>query len=562
MFRIPHIGWTLAAGVIALLLLAPILFLAYLAASSGLEEFWNALRASASKAMLTTILLMAGVAFLTAVTGTGLAYLITFFRFPGRRYLAWLVVLPLALPPYIAAYGFVEFTDYSGPIQSGLRWILSNTTMADLDRRILSRDYWFPDFTSLGGAVFMLSAILYPYVYLTVRATFAMQGAHVAEVARTLGASTWTVAVRIVLPLAAPAILLGVILCLMETLNDIGAVTYLGVFTLTHQIENVWINRGSLGGAAAIALLLFAVVLMLIILEQVARRGTAFFEHRTGRGQISLYPVTIAGAKGWAITALCLLPPLIGLGAPLYVHIRAAANRLSFFSNPDLWASVGTSLTFAAWATALTLTFAIILVYTTRLNTSASLRYFLKTASVGYAIPGTMIGIGLLILTLRLDNFIDARTEAWFGYNWGLFLRDSGFALVVGYSVRFMALGQGGIESALARVSPNLDDASRTLGRGSLRTLLTVILPVIWPALLMAGLLVFIDSIKELSATMMLQPVGFETLSMRIFNHAEAGNVERTGPGSLVMIALAMIPTLIVAHQLERRISNQGLNRS
>ena len=249
---------------------------------------------------------------------------------------------------------------------------------------------------------------------------------------------------------------------------------------------------------------------------------------------------------------------MIGLGIPLFIHIQTSLRRTAFFFEGDLWAAVGTSLWLALWATLLTLTLAVLLVYAARLNGARWFQHFLKSASVGYAIPGTMIGVGLMILVLRLDNAIDARTEAWFGLNWGLPLRDLGIALVIAYTIRFMALAQGGIESALTRISPNLDSASRTLGKNALGTLIFVILPVIWPALLMAGLLVFIDSIKELSATMLLQPVGLQTLSMHIFNHADAGNVERTGPGSLVMIAIALIPTLIVAHGLEHRLRTRS----
>ena len=545
--------WTIAALLIGALILVPIVFLATTALTSGGAEFLKVAGTVMPQATWTTVQLMAGVAILTAITGTGLAYLITFYRFPGRQILAWIVVLPLALPPYIAAYGFVEFLDFSGPVQGGLRWILAQTTLQD-SPRITSRHYWFPEFRSLPGAIFILSSILYPYVYLTVRATFAMQGAHVAEVARTLGAGAWTVAFRIVIPLASPAILLGVILCLMETINDIGAVTFLGVFTLTFQIENVWINRGSLGGAAAIALVLFAVVVFLIYLERVGRTGSAFFERRTGRGQISLYPTQIPRFWGGLTALLCATPPLIGFGIPCYIHLKASIARPNFFLSGSLWEAVGTSLTLASLGAALTIILAIVLVYAARLNPQRWFAAVLRLASSGYAVPGTMIGIGLLIPVLWFDNFLDGISERLFSYNLGLLIFGSGFPLIFAYAIRFMALAQGGIDAALTRISPNLDAASRTLGRSPLNTLVTVILPVIWPALLTAGLLVFIDAVKELSATMLLQPVGLNTLSMQIFGYASDGHIGRTGPPSLIMIGLALIPTFILAHSLERRV--------
>ncbi len=545
-------GWTFAALLIATLILTPIAFLAYLALTSGGAEFVKIAQTVLPRAAWTTAQLMAGVAALTAITGMGLAYLITFTRFPGRRLMAWVVVLPLALPPYIAAYGFVEFLDFAGPVQKGLRWILGQTVLSDVPR-ITNRHYWFPEFRSLPGAIVILSAIFYPYVYLTVRATFALQGAHVAEVARTLGAGAWTVAFRVIGPLALPALILGVILCLMETLNDIGAVTYLGVFTLTFQIENVWINRGSLGGAAAIALVLFAVVVALISMERRARARTVFFERHAGRGQISTVPTPLPRKWGLAATGLCAVPPLIGFGIPLFVHARAALARPLMFLDQNLWQAVGTSLWLASLGAILTLTLAVVLVYAARLNPARWLARLIRLAASGYAVPGTMIGIGLLIPVLRFDNFLDSVSERLFSYNLGLVIFTSGFPLVFAYAIRFMALARGGIEAALTRISPNLDAASRTLGRGPFRTLTLVILPAIWPALLTAGLLVFIDAIKELSATLILQPVGINTLAMTIYSHAEAGHLGRTGPPSLIMIALALVPTLLLARSLERR---------
>ena len=558
--RLPYPTWTLSALFISALILVPTLFLTYTALTTGGEEFMKVVRTVMPQATWTTLQLMAGVAVLTAITGTGLAYLTTFYRFPGRRLMAWVLVLPLALPPYIAAYGFVEFLDFSGPLQRGLRWLLAQTTLQDVPR-ITRQHYWFPEFRSLPGAIFILSSIFYPYVYLSVRATFAMQGAQIAEVARTLGAGAWAVGFKIVIPLASPAILLGVILCLMETINDIGAVTFLGVFTLTFQIENVWINRGSLGGAAAIALLLFALVVFLVYLERIGRAGTKFFERLTGRGQISMHPTKIPRLWGFIILLLCATPPLIGFGIPFYVHLKASLARPSAFLSSSLWEAVGTSLTLASTGAVMTLVLAIILVYAARLYTQGWFAGILRLASSGYAVPGTMIGIGLLIPVLYLDNFLDYFSERFFGYNLGLLLFTSGLPLIFAYAIRFMALAQGGIDAALTRISPNLDNAARTLGHGPLKTLMTVILPVIWPALLTAALLVFIDAVKELSATMVLQPIGLNTLSMQIFGHASDGHIGRTGPPSLIMIALALIPTFILAQSLERRFRNASEKR-
>lgn len=548
-FRYPI--WTSAALVLAALLLLPLGYL-ILAAFGGGEQLVNVASTVLFPASRRTLILLIGVAVLTSITGTGLAYLITFYRFPGRRWLSWFVVMPLALPPYIAAYGFVEFLDFTGPPQTALRWILGQTILAD-DPRITLRDYWFPDITSLGGAIFILSAVLYPYVFLSVRAAFAMQGAHVAEVARTLGAKSWTVAFRVVIPLARPAMILGVTLCLMETLNDIGAVEFLGVRTLTFSILDVWQNRGSLSAAAGIAIVLFTFVALLIRVERHARHRASYFERRTGRGQISQYPVQIPRVWGLVTMTLCALPPLVGFGVPLYPHVKAALPRWQQALDERLLEALLTTVGLVLCAAIATLLIALILVYATRLNPARYLRNLVQLASLGYAVPGTIIGIGLLIPILAFDNFLDRVSENLFGLNLGLLIFGSGAALIFGYAIRFMALAQGGIDTALQRISPNLDSASRTLGRGPLNTLVRVILPVIWPALLTAGLLVFIDAAKELSATMILQPSGLNTLSMYIFGYASDGEIGRTGVPSLILVALALIPTLMVARSLDRR---------
>ena len=547
----PYPLWTSAALVLAALLLLPLGYLTITAFGGG-EQLSNVARTVLLPASQRTLLLLLGVTILTAITGTGLAYLITFYRFPGRRWLAWLVVMPLALPPYIAAYGFVEFLDFTGPPQTALRWILEQTVLAD-DPRITSRDYWFPDATSLGGAIFILSAVLYPYVFLSVRAAFAMQGAHVAEVARTLGAQSWTVAFRVVIPLARPAIILGVVLCLMETLNDIGAVEYLGVRTLTFSILDVWQNRNSFAAAAGIAVVLFLFVAALVWLERHARRRASYFERRTGRGQISQYPVRIPTFWGGVATFLCSLPPVVGFFIPLYPHARAALPRWQQAFDERLLGALVTSLWLATLAALLTLILAVVLVYAVRLNPARYLRTTVQLASLGYAVPGTIIGIGLLIPVLAFDNFLDGLSERFLGLDLGLLIFGSGAALIFGYSIRFMALAQGQMDAALQRISPNLDSASRTLGQGPSSTLIRVILPVIWPALLTAGLLVFIDATKELSATIVLQPSGLNTLSMYIFGYASDGEIGKTGVPSLILVALALIPTLMLAYNLDQR---------
>ncbi|WP_208987348.1 ABC transporter permease [Roseibium marinum] len=488
-------------------------------------------------ALWTTLLLMLGVGLITSVTGVGTAWLVTMCNFPGRRTLDWALLVPLAVPTYIVAFSYVEVLEYTGPVQGLIRDIFGFTT---------SRDYWFPEIRSLGGAIFVMGVVLYPYVYLTTRASFLVQSASTLDVSRTLGASPYRLFFRIALPLARPAIAIGISLALMECLNDIGAVTFFGVRTLTFSVYDTWLNRSSLGGAAQLALAMLLMVFLLLWLERFGRRKQRF---DAGGGSKS-HPPTRFDLRGWQALlafALCLLPILLGFVVPGLLLADRASRRLDEFLSGGFLETAWNSFSLAAVAALLTVVISVSLAYALRLNNKGALRTAVRLASIGYAIPGTVLAIGILVPLAQFDNFLDGRMEAWFGVNTGLLLLGSGTGLVYAYVVRFLAVSYGQVEGGFGRITPHLDMAARTLGRDSRQTLSQIHLPILKPVLLSAALLSFVDCMKELPATILLRPFNFETLATTVFAAASREAFEEAALPSLAIVLVGLIPVIYLA---------------
>ncbi|KQT87937.1 iron ABC transporter permease [Aurantimonas sp. Leaf443] len=529
----------LVAGLLALLVALPIVAL-FVIAFGGVSQNWSHLLSTVlPSSALVTAELMAGVALVTAVFGTVPAWLVTSFRFPGRRVLAVALVVPLAVPTYIAAYCFNEYLHYVGPVQSAIRSLFGFTSR---------RDYWFPEIRSLWGAVLILSSVLYPYVFLTVRVMFAMQGRRVADVARTLGAGPLRVFLTVLLPMARPAIAVGVALALMESVNDIGAVEFLGVQTLTFTVYATWLNRGDLVGATQIALAMLAVIVGLVLLERHARRRQRFTVARGDGAKAGLEPLT-GWRAGLAILA-CATPILLGFGIPAYVLADYASRRLADLSDPALWRAAWHSLAIAGTAAVLTVAIAFAMAYGARLTKSRRLEALSRIGSAGYAIPGTVLAMGILVPFAAFDNQLDALMRSAFGVSTGLLLSGSGAAIVFACIVRFMAMGHGSVESGFAKVSPHLDMASRTLGRGPAATLREVLLPLMRPALLTSLLLVFVDCVKELSATVLLRPFDFDTLATHVYAQASRAAFQDGAVAALLIVAIGMAPVLVLTRSI------------
>lgn len=531
-----------ALAVCALVLL-PVATLAIIALS-GTGEAWPHLASTVlPRATLTTLHLLALVAVMTAATGVVCAWLVVAYEFPLRRTLAWALVLPLAVPPYLAAYAFAEFFLFAGPVQTLWRSLFGFTS---------ARDYWFPDLRSTGGAALVMSCVLYPYVYLTARVVFIMQGRNIADVARTLGAKPATVFRRILLPVSRPAIVAGVALVLMETLNDFGASEYLGVRTLTLSVFTTWLNRGSLEGAAQIAMMMLVLVFALLTAEQWARRRQRF--HVARATQIRARPprTRLPGWKGPAATLLVATPVLLGFGIPVYVFGTYAARRMHQLLDPALARAFVNSVTTALATAALAVAVVLLLVHAARVARSRTVLLATRFAMIGYALPGTIMALGLLFSLARFDNWLDGLMRAWFGVSTGLLLTGSATAIVLACSIRFLALAEGAVRSGLEKLPPHIDEAARSLGRTSTASAASVMLPLLWPAILTAAVLVFVDTIKELSATILLRPFGFNTLATFIYENASRGMAQDGAVAALLVILTALAPVVLLSGALIR----------
>ncbi|WP_407061702.1 ABC transporter permease [Aureimonas sp. SK2] len=530
-----------AAVALGLLVALPVLSLVAIALT-GAAENWSHLAGTVlPRAAGTTVTLMAGVGVVTALIGTLTAWLVASFDFPGRRVFAWALVLPLAVPTYIAAYCFNELLHYVGPVQSGLRALFGWTTRSD---------YWFPDIRSPGGAVLILSSVLYPYVFLTVRLVLLMQGRKAADVARTLGAGRLRILLTVLLPMARPAIAVGVALVLMETVNDIGAVEFLGVQTLTFAVYSTWLNRGDLAGATQIALLMLGFILLLLWTERFARRRQRFSAGRADT--ISAGAEHLPGLKGWAATLACFLPIASGFGVPFFILGGYAWRRPGDFADPQLWRALENTVTVAGATALLTVSIGFVLAYGIRLTNARPLRVLSRLAAFGYAVPGTILAMGILMPFAAFDNALDARMRDWFGLSTGLLLSGSGFAIVFACTARFMAMGHGSLDNGFSKLSPHLDMASRALGHGPGGTLRRVLLPLMRPALLTSALLVFVEAAKELSATILLRPFDFDTLATFVYAQASRAAFEDGAIAALLIVAVGILPVIVLTRSLVR----------
>lgn len=535
------LGWRIAVMAICAVIATPILAICILAVTPE-DNIWPHLLSTVlPSAVQQTLLLMLGVGSVTLLVGTGTAWLVTMYTFPGRSILVWALLLPLAMPTYLIAFCFVEVFDYSGATQTALRELFGWHS---------AKDYWFPDIRTLGGAVFVMSLVLYPYVYLTARASFLQQSACVLEVARTLGRTPFGAFRAVALPLARPALAAGVTLALMECLNDIGAVEYFGVNTLTVSVYATWLERGSLGGAAQIACVMLAFVLLLVALERIARRGQSHY-HTTGRYR-ALSQTQLTGWRAGAASSVCALPVLLGFGVPVAVLLQSAFDYPEELWGSALWSATGNSLMLAS-AAAVTATLAgLVLAYARRNTGSSLIMAATRFASIGYAVPGTVLAVGILIPLALFDNRLDAFLREQFDISTGLLLSGSVFALVLAYTVRFMAVSFGTINAGFGRISPSMDAASRALGAGTGETLWRVHLPMLRPAIGAAALLVFVDSMKELPATLLLRPFNFDTLSTHVYTLASLDLFEQGALASLTIVAAGLIPVLLLHHTISK----------
>ena len=424
--------WSMGALVICLIVLAPIVAVVVMAFNPS-ENIWPHLMATTLPRYLSnTLILMISVGLLAASMGTGAAWLVARYRFPGVGWIQWVLLLPLAIPAYVGAYALVDFLEYAGPVQSGLRSVMGWQT---------AREYWFPEIRSMGAAVIVLSAALYPYVYLLARAAFREQSGAGEEVAQSLGVGAFGRFRRVGLPLARPAIAAGAAIVMMETVNDFGTVDYFAVQTLTTGIFSVWLESNNVGGAAQLATVVLVLVVFLVSLEKTSRRRSRFFNmssrHRA-RDRVQL-----GGLAGWAVTVACLIPIGIGFLLPMGVILGHALDNAARWADPALLEALGNTVTVGAIASVVTVLAGLFLVYGVRLSGRSLPGLLLPLTTIGYAAPGAVLAVGILIPLAVLDHGLADLIERITGETAGLILTGSAFALVLAYCVRFFAIAQG-----------------------------------------------------------------------------------------------------------------------
>ncbi|MBD2256795.1 iron ABC transporter permease [Pseudanabaena sp. FACHB-2040] len=532
-------GWVVAVGAIALLMVSPILVvLSSIFANSS--EIWAHLAATVLPQYIqNSVLLMLGVGSGVLLLGVSTAWLVTLCRFPGSRLFEWALLLPLAAPTYLLAYTYTDVLDYFGPVQTTLRALFG------WER---ATDYWFPAIRSVWGAILLFSLTLYPYVYMLARVAFLEQSMATLEASRSLGCGPWRGFWTVALPLARPAIATGTALALMETLNDFGTVEYFSVPTFTTGIYRTWFGMGDRVAAVQLAAVLLLFIFALILLERWSRRQARYYQSHGRPARQSAYAL-----RGWrsALACLvCLLPITLGLLVPLGLLLSMTLRNLDETLNRSFWTLGSHSLILASLTAGLAMLMSLVMAYGVRLNNTPPLRLGVRLASLGYAIPGAVIAVGILVPLAQFDNAVDAWMRATFNLSTGLLLSGTIVALVFAYLVRFLAVAFGTVEAGLGKIRPTLDDASRSLGYGPAPTLAKVHAPLMGSSLLTALMLVFVDVMKELPATMVIRPFNFDTLAVRVYQYAADERLVQASAPALAIILAGLLPVILLSWQM------------
>jgi iron(III) transport system permease protein len=528
--------WSAWSVFLSLIVIMPLLAVVWIALTPS-ENIWPHLLATTlPRYLANTLIMMFSVGLLSAFIGTVAAWLVTMYDFPLRRVLQWALFLPLAVPAYVGAFALVDFLEYAGPVQQGLRAVFGWSS---------AQDYWFPEIRSRGAAIIVLTASLFPYVYLLARAAFREVSGVSFEVARTLGASPLQRFVKVGLPLARPAIAAGATICMMETVNDFGTVDFYAVQTLTTGIFTVWLEQNNAGGAAQIAIVVLTLILVLVGLERSGRSKARTF--RQSRMDRPVERTLMQGRRRWMATVFCLVPFLVGFVLPIAVLVSISSASPEAWSDPRLLKATWNTVRIGAIASLVTVGGAVMLVYGVRLGRGRLGRRLLPVTSIGYAAPGAVLGIGVLIPLGVLDHQLADGILAVTGSDPGLLLTGTGFALVYAYMVRFFTIGQGAADAAMARVAPSLPMAARSLGRSARGTLSAVYLPMIKGSIGTALLLVFVDCVKELPATLLLRPFNFDTLATRVYEKASLENLTDATPPALLISLVGLAAVALLA---------------
>ena len=490
--------------------------------------------------IFNSLVLMLGVGAGALLIGVPAAWLTSLHQFPGRRWFEWALLLPMAIPAYIIAYTYTGLLDFAGPAQTALRNLFHWTR----------QDYWFPDIRSLPGAMIMLALVLYPYVYLLARTAFLDQSGALLEVGRTLGAGPWRRFSALSLPMARPALIAGVSLVQMETLADYGTVQYFGVGTFTTGIFRVWYGMNDAVAAAQLAGLLLLFVFALLTLERWSRRRARF--HHVGHRRYRPARLALSGRWGWGAATICLLPVLFGFLIPAGQLAAWALQTAPQVVDERFWRLLTHSLLLALGSAAVILALALLLGYGLRLRPRPAVRLAVRGAGLGYAVPGAVVAIGVLLPFAALDRAVDGWARAWFGVSTGLLLSGTLTALVFAYCARFLPVGLHSVEAGLSRIRPSMDDAARSLGASPRGVLGRVHLPMLRGSLWAALLLVFVDVLKELPATLILRPFNFNTLAVRTYELASDERLADSATFALAIVLAGIGPVILLSRAMSR----------
>ncbi len=502
-------------------------------------ETWAHLASTVLPAyILNTLLLAFLVGLGVLVVGVGCAWLTSLCRFPGRRVFAWALILPIAMPAYVMAYVYTDFLQFAGPVQGALRAMTGWR----------AGDYFLPDIRSLGGAAFVLVSVLYPYVYLLSRAAFLEQSASSLETARILGHGPWSTFFRVAVPLARPAIVAGVALAMMETLADYGTVAYFGVDTFSTGVFRAWFSLGDPVAAAQLGALLLLGVGAVLGLERALRGHSAF--HSGPRREPS--PHVLSGPRAAAACAACVLPLAAGFFLPLILLIRLALQGADPSFGPRFAVLAFNSFTLACATSILAVTAALVIAYAARLRPGAISTLSSRTASLGYAIPGVVVAVGVMVPVTQVDRWLSAWLASQFGVAPQLWLSGTIVALVFAYLVRFMSIALQTVDSGLAKIRRSMDEAARSLGLRPAEALARVHAPLLMRSLLAAALLVFVDVMKELPATLAMRPFNFDTLAVQAYNLAKDERLPEASVASLAILLVGLGPVLLLSRSMAR----------
>lgn len=527
--------WRLGALVVAAVVALPLLGIGSSLFTDQLDLWRHLAETQLTDILGNTIILLLGVGVGTVILGTGTAWLVTMCRFPGVAILQWALLLPLVMPTYIIGYAYADLMAFAGPLQSGLRGATGWTRT----------DYWFPDLGSAAGVAFLFTLVLYPYVYLAARAAFLTQSQALLEASRILGNGPWRTFLRIGLPLARPAIAAGAALALLETLADFGTVQYYGVHTFTTAIYRTWYGMGNREGAAQISFVLVAIAIGLILLERHSRGRASFaiasnLRHRSE-------PAALPPGRALAALLACALPVLLGFVLPTLHLAQLAVRSGSVVADHRFLGDAVNSLILASLAAVIIVGLALFLSYAGRLVRRRALNRTIEFASLGYAIPGAVIAVGVLLPLTVADHGIDFLSRGLFGMPTGLLLSGTAFALLLAYTVRFLAVGMANVAPGLAAIDPAMDASARVLGAGPNQVLRYIHLPMLRAPALTAGIVAFVEVLKELPATLLIRPFNFDTLAIGVFRFASDERLAQAAVGAIVIVLVSLVPVILLS---------------